>query len=131
MILKFIFPKLLSLILLGQIWSQNLKFFKLTEICYRGRLICTYFDFDVYFFKIFAIHIFWTNLVAKSKVLQINWNLVQAHIFACLLWFQCLVFQNFVIHLILGKFGWNLMFSILIETWCKGTLLYADYGFDV
>ena len=25
----------------------------------------------------------------------------------------------------------NLMFSILIEIWYKGTLLYADYSFDV
>ena len=120
------FPNFFRFYFLGQIWSQNLKFFKLSEIWYRGRLLYTYFNFDVYFFKIFVIHIFWTNLVAKSEVLQINWNLVQAYIVTYLLWFECLIFQNFVIHLTLGKFGQNLMFPILIEIWYKGTLLYAD-----
>ena len=41
-----------------QIWSQKLKFFKLTEIWYRGRLPYAYFDFNGYFFKIFIILIF-------------------------------------------------------------------------
>ena len=126
--LKFIFPKILSLMFFGQIWShnldffklteiyfrgtlpctyynfniyffkvlfihifganwsQNLKFFKLTEIWYRGRLRYAYFDFDVYLFKIFVIPFFRANLVPKSEVLQINWNLVQAYIVTCLLW---------------------------------------------
>ena len=56
-ILLFIFSNFFSLIYLGQIWSQNLKFFKLTDIWYRGRWPCAYFHFNVYFFKILFIHI--------------------------------------------------------------------------
>ena len=32
------------------------------------------------FSKTFAIYIFLTNLVPKSNVLQIGWNLIQEHI---------------------------------------------------
>ena len=49
--------KLFSFIFFWQIWSQNLKFFELTKIWYKGRLLYAYFDFDVYFFKGFVIHI--------------------------------------------------------------------------
>ena len=58
-ILIFNFSKFLSFILFGQIWSQNLKFSKLTEIWYRGTLLSAYYDFyyNVYFFKGFFIHV--------------------------------------------------------------------------
>ena len=75
--LMFIFSKLFSFIFLGKISSQNLTFVRLTEIWYRGRLPYGYFDFNVYFFNILFIHIFGENLVPKSEVLQIDWNLVQ------------------------------------------------------
>ena len=52
--------------------SQTMKFSKLPEIWYRGTLLYVYYDFNVYFFKIFAIHIYWANLVPKYKVLKIN-----------------------------------------------------------
>ena len=42
--LMFIFPKIFSFIFFRLIWSQNLKFFKLIEIWYRGRLPYAYFD---------------------------------------------------------------------------------------
>ena len=42
----------------GQIWSDNLKFYKMTEISYKGKLLYAYYDFDVYSFKIFVSHIF-------------------------------------------------------------------------
>ena len=71
-VLMFIFFKIIFIHILRQIWSQNLKFFKLTGIWYRGRLLYAYFDFNVYFSKILVIHIFWTNLVSKSEVLQID-----------------------------------------------------------
>ena len=45
------------------------------------------------------------NLVPKSEVLRINWNLVQGYIAICLLQFQCLSFQNFCHSCFLGKFG--------------------------
>ena len=47
-----------------QIWSQNLKFFKLTEMSY----------FDVYFFKILIIHIFgliWSHKLRFSILTEI------------------------------------------------------------
>ena len=47
-------------------------FFELTEIWYKGTLLYAYFDFNVYFFKIFVINIFWANLISKPEVLQIN-----------------------------------------------------------
>ena len=47
-------------------WSQNVKFFKLTEIGYRGRLLYTYFDFIAYFFKILIIHIFFGQIWSQS-----------------------------------------------------------------
>ena len=53
----FIFSKLFSLLYLGQIWSENLKFFKLTDIWYGGRWPCAYLHFNVYFFKIVFVHI--------------------------------------------------------------------------
>ena len=69
--LMFIFSKFFSFIFLGQIWSQNLKFFRLTEVWYRGRLPYAYFDFNVYFFKILFTHIFGANLVPKSEVFRL------------------------------------------------------------
>ena len=63
-VLMFIFSTFFSFIFFGQIWSENLKVFKLTKIWYRGRLLHAYFDF--------RIHMFWANLVPKSEVLQIN-----------------------------------------------------------
>ena len=56
-ILMFIFSKILWFIFFEQIWTQNLKFSKLTEIWYRGTFLYVYFDLNVYFFKIFVIHI--------------------------------------------------------------------------
>ena len=70
-ILMFIFFKILF-IFFWQIWCENRKFLKLTEISQRGTLLDAYYDLNVYFFKIFIIHNFWANLVRKFEVLQIN-----------------------------------------------------------
>ena len=62
--LTFIFSKFFSFILFCQIWSQNVKFFKLTEMSY----------FDVYFFKILIIHIFgliWSHKLKFSILTEI------------------------------------------------------------
>ena len=45
-------------VLFGQICSQKLRFSKLIEIWYRYTLLYPYFEFTIYIFKIFAIHIF-------------------------------------------------------------------------
>ena len=52
-----------------------------------GTLLHPYFEFNVYFSKIFVIHIFLGNVVPNSEVLQINWNLVQGCISIYLLRF--------------------------------------------
>ena len=46
-ILKFIFSKLLLFIFFGQIWSQSLKFSKLTDTGYWRTLLHAYHDFNV------------------------------------------------------------------------------------
>ena len=66
--LMFIFSKFLSFIFFGLIWSQNFKFSRLTEIWCRGTLLYAYYDFNVYFFKIFVSHMF------LSKFSLIIWS---------------------------------------------------------
>ena len=130
--LMFIFSKFFSFIFFGQIWSENLKFFKLTKNWYRGRFLYVYFDFNVHFFKIFVIHIFWANLVSKPEVLQINWNLVQAYIAICSLRFWYLFFQIFYQSYFFGQvWSQNLKFSKLTKIWYRRTLLYAYYDFNI
>ena len=86
-VLMFIFSKLFSFVFFGEIWYQNLKFFKLTEIWYRGRLLYAYFDFDVYFFKFFVSHMFLGKYGLKIWSSQIGRNLVEGCITICSLRF--------------------------------------------
>ena len=58
--------------LFGQIWSDNLYIFKLTEMLQRGTLLYASYNFNDFFFKILSIHVFWANLVPKSEVLQVD-----------------------------------------------------------
>ena len=72
--LTFIISKFFSLIFSGQFWSQNLKFFKLTEISYSGRWPCAYFHFKVYLFKILFVHILgqiWSQNLKIFKLTEI------------------------------------------------------------
>ena len=66
------FVLIFTLVFVGQIWSQKLRFSKLTKIWYRGTLLCTYYDFNVYFSKIFVTQLFWANLVPIFKVLKFD-----------------------------------------------------------
>ena len=92
--LMLIFQNICHSYFFGQIWSQNLKFSKLNEILYRDTLLHAYYDFHVYFFKILSFILFWANLVPKSNVLQIDWNLIQGHIVICWLRFWCVIFRS-------------------------------------
>ena len=88
----FIFSKFLSVIFfLGKfgpiIWSST-KWLKLCTLLYA------YYDFNDYFFKILSFIQFWVNLVQKSNILQIYWNLIQGYIVICWLRFSCVVFQS-------------------------------------
>ena len=102
-ILMFIFAKFLSPMFFGQIWSHNLDFFKFTKISLRGTLLHAHCSFNVYFFKILLFHIFWANLVPKSEVLQIYWNLVQRQRAICFFDFNVYFFKIFVIHIFLAN----------------------------
>ena len=55
--LKFVFK-----IFVIHIWSQNLKSSKLSEIWYRGTLLYAYYNFNVYFFKILFVDIFFWEI---------------------------------------------------------------------
>ena len=82
-------------------------------------MLYAYFDFNAYFFKILVIYIFWANLVPKSEVLQINWNLVQTYIAIWLLQLLTLFFQN-ICHSYNFRQIWsqNLSFSLLESSIC-------------
>ena len=101
----FIFSKLFSLIYLGQVWSQNLKFLKLTEICYSRRWPCADFHFNVYLFKILFVHI-WRQILSR-KWTSSNWlkfgTEVDDHGLVSIIMF---IFSNFLfIHIFFVKFG--------------------------
>ena len=40
-------------------------------------MLYAYYSFNVYFFKILFVHVFWANLFPKSEVLQIDWKIVK------------------------------------------------------
>ena len=58
----------------AQIWSHNLKFFKLTESWHRGTLLYAYHSFNISCSKIFVIHSslskFGPNLIQKSLIVN-------------------------------------------------------------
>ena len=56
--LIFSFSKFLSLIFFGLIWSQNLKFSRLTEIWDKHTFLYACYNVNFYFSKIFATDIF-------------------------------------------------------------------------
>ena len=121
-ILMFIFSKFLSFIFFGQIWSQNLKFSKLTEIWYRGTLLYAYYDFNVYFSKIFVTHLFWANLSHNLDFFKLTKNFVEGNIAIYLLQFYCLFFQSSLHSSFLGKFG--------PKTWSSSNCLKFDTELD-
>ena len=76
-VLMFIFSKFFSFIFFGQIWSQNLKFFKLTKIWYRCRLILCLFWFWCLFFQKFCHSYNFGQIWKISKYYgQISFHLV-------------------------------------------------------
>ena len=93
-VLMFVFSKLFWFIFLGKFGPKIWSSFKLTDIWYRGKLLNAYFDFNVYFFKLFLSFIhFWANLFLKCEVIQIDWNFIQEQIVICWLRFWCVIFQ--------------------------------------
>ena len=94
----------------------------------RGTLLYAYYNFNIYFFKIFIIHVFFANEVPNHEVLKINWNLVQGYIVICLLRFLMFIFSKFLRFIFIGQiWSQNIKFSKLTKIWYQGTLLYAHY----
>ena len=84
-----------------------LKFFKLTEIFYRGILLYAHYNFNVYFSRFFVIHIFWANLDPKSGVLQLtNWLKfdARAHCYMVITVLMCNFLKYLPFIFFLGKF---------------------------
>ena len=127
------FCNFFSFVFLGQIWSQNLKFFRLNGIWYRDTLPCTYFDFHVFFFKIFVIHIFfgkiWSHKNQKFAKLNEIWYRVTLYIQNN--WLQRLLFQISFHSYSYIPFIHILRFFKLTEIWYIGRLLYAYFDFIV
>ena len=114
--LLFIFPKFCDHYFLG----QKLKYSKSTKIWYSGTLLYAYFDFNVYFSKIFVIYAFLANLVPQFGFLQIDWYFVEGCIAICLLRLKCLFFQNYFYSYFLGKFGLKIWRSSKWLKFCTG-----------
>ena len=127
--LIFIFSRFFSFIFLGQIWSQNLTFFKFTEIWNRGRLPYAHFDFNVCFVKI-LFHSSFSGKFSLKILSSSDWmkfgTEVDYHMlisiliflfwkfFSFIFWgkfwspnrrFQCLFFQNSFQSYFWDKFG--------------------------
>ena len=107
-------------ILISILMLVNLKFSKLTKIWYRGILLYTYYDFNVYFFKILFIHIFgqiWSKNLKFFKLTEICYRgrLTYAYFD-----FNVYFYKIFVIHIPLGKFGTKTWSS---SNWLKCCIL--------
>ena len=84
--LMFIFSNFFSFIFFGQMWSQNLKFSKLTEIRFRGTLLYAYYDLMFIFPKFLSL-LFLGKYGSIIGFLQIDLNLLEGYIAICLLQF--------------------------------------------
>ena len=116
-------------VFIGQIWFQELKLSKLTEIWYRHTLLHPYFEFQVYFFKRFAIHIF---LGKFGPIIWVSSNWLKFHSGV-----HCYMFTT-ILMLIFSKFCHSYNFSQILSQNLlsfkltgiryNGTLLHADYS---
>ena len=92
-------------VLFGQIWSRYLKIYKVTEILYRVHCCMFVIILIIIFSKFLSVIHFWTNLIPKSNVNQIDWNLIQGLIVIC--WSRLLMWNfssNLLIIIFWGKF---------------------------
>ena len=94
----FIFSLFLSFMFcLTQIWSQNLTFSKVIGIWYSGKLLYSYYDFNIYFFKIIFIHFLFFIFLEGEQIWFQNLNffkLTEVLYMGTLLYVYC----NFNIH---------------------------------
>ena len=95
------------------IWSST----KWLKVC---TLLYAYYDFNVYFFKILSFIQFWVNLVQKSNILQIYWNMIQGYIVICWLRFSCVVFPSVSRSEIFGAKIIPKSYDVIPSIWKKG-----------
>ena len=82
--LIFIFSKFCHSYFFEQVWSQNLKLSKLTEIWYRCTLLCAYHDFNIHFSKTFVIHDF-VDKFGPTIWISSNWLKFHRRVHCCML----------------------------------------------
>ena len=96
----------------------NLKFSKLAEIWYRGTLLYPYYNFNIYFFKKFFIHIFLSKFGPKMLSFS-NWlkfvTEVDYYMVISSLLFIFSKFLSFILSLV--KFGPRTKSEVLQIDW--------------
>ena len=100
----FIFSKFVSVILFGQIWSRNLKCYKMTENWFRDTLLYAYYDFNVHFFSKLVSNIFWQiwfQNVMFSKLTKIG---SRAHCYLLIINLMCNLSKYMLFINLWGKF---------------------------
>ena len=93
----------------GEIWSQKLKFSKLTEIWYRHKLLYPCFKFNVNFLNFFHSYFLgqiWSQNLKFSKLTEIWYQGTLLYVYHNFNIYFCKVL---VLHSFLGKFGSNLV----------------------
>ena len=147
----FIFSKFFSLIFLGKIWSQNLKFSDWlkfgTEVDYHMLISILMFMFSKFFSLIFLEQI-WSQNVKLFRLTEI-WYIgrfyylffqIFCHSYSFrqiwsqnlkffklteMWYFDVYFFKILIIHIFGLIWSHKLKFSILTEIWCSVALLYA------
>ena len=97
-----------------QIWSQKLKFSKLTETWYRHTLLYSCFEFNVNFCNSFYSNFLgqiWSQNLKFSKLTEIWYQDTLLYVYDN---FNIYVCKIFVIHSFRGIFGSNLVLDSLI-----------------
>ena len=128
-VLMFIFSKFFSFIFLGQIWFQNLKFYRFIEIWCKGTLLYAYCDFNVYFLKSLVIHIILDKFSHKIWCCP-SWpepsNSVHCNYYM-LITIESYNFLQIFCSKCYGKISFHLVFSILTELYRIFMLNFSKY----
>ena len=107
----------------GEIWSQNLKFSKLTEIRDKHTFLYACYNVNVYFPKIFVTHIFFgkSGPIIWSPIKWLKFC-IGVNCYMPTITILIFIFSKFLSVIFFGQiWSQNLMFSKLTEI-----LLYAD-----
>ena len=107
--LTFIISNFFSFIFLEQIWFQNLKFFKLTEIWYIFRFYCLFFQI---FYHSYSFRKIWSQNLEFFEMTEV-W------------YFYVYFFKVLIVHIFGLIRSRKLKFSILTEIWCSVASRYA------